>query len=291
MSTARRFVSGLLQGTGAGLVDVANKRHQETLRRLEIEYADRRDERRHEQRKGLLASVQVAEGNEVYGITQGGERKDLGFRARPTSAQIKHGIDDDGMSVEDKRLLDSLVKRHTSGKGSLEGETTDWDAISRTLQRMGRDDLLDVVGRADADASTRVDVGSPEYTEAQRMAEKWAKGKAGLLRRDKADFSQYGGSRAEAIQAKTLEYYRQLTGSDQRAGQPSPGVAATSEPASGGDKPSGAGTQTSPYRATTQQHIEWFKNNAPDGSVIHPFVDPHRGFHSGSNKYHLLAIV
>jgi hypothetical protein len=32
--------------------------------------------------------------------------------------------------------------------------------------------------------------------------------------------------------------------------------------------PPGAGTRENPYQATTQQHVDWFRNNAPAGAVI-----------------------
>lgn len=57
-----------------------------------------------------------------------------------------------------------------------------------------------------------VDVTDPNYQEARRLAEEWANKKAGWLSADSSDFSLYGGSRARAIAAKTMEFYERFNG-------------------------------------------------------------------------------
>jgi len=225
----RRLFGGLLTGAGEGQLQRARALRAEALLRLReeetgkrhsasLEAADRRSqaaitaaEKRAEtaatERRGLLSTVVPNAEGQLIGITQGGEKRDLGIQSGN-----KKDYPDSGMSVEDKRELDAAIDRHTSGKGSLEGEKTDWDGVATRLDKLGRQDLADRVRSMETPGSGKVDVGSAEYREAKRQAEEWASGKAGLLRSDKTDFSDYGGNRAEAINAKTLELYRELTG-------------------------------------------------------------------------------
>ncbi len=85
--------------------------------------------------------------------------------------------------------------------------------------------------------------------------------KAGFFSTDATDFKDHGGNKSAFINARTLELYGQLTGK-----KSSPSVAKTS-PAPKGSPP-GTGTQADPFKATTQEHIDWFTANAASGAVI-----------------------
>lgn len=275
MGTAQRIIAGGLIGVGEGLIEQARAERDKLLALLKQQgltartlLHEARADRRAAQSGGLLTRVVADENNDMVGVTRSGDVKSLGFKGKPTAADKEL----DGLAVGDKRILDTLIERHTTGKGSLEGEKTDWQAIEKTLRDKGKDDLADLVATQDSQ-NQAVDVKSPEYREAQRMAEDWASGKAGLLRSDKTDFSDYGGSRAEAIQAKTMEFYRNLTGTEptmQRAVSERfvPDSTKTGDQQVSGEQIPGSGTQADPYRATTQAELDWFKNNAPAGAII-----------------------
>lgn len=274
MSTAQRVLGGLLVGTGQGMVDTAVAKRNAALEMVRNQnLADReaaRDRRTAERqaasdkrRGGLLSNIATDASGNLIGVTASGDTKPLNIRSGKKADQP-----DSGLSVEDKREIDLAIKRHTTGKDSLQGEQTDWSAVAETLRKGGREDLARRVAPPASEAAG-VDVESPEYREAKQQAEAWASDQAGVFRTDKTDFAQYGGNRAEAIQAKTLELYQQMKGAVNRSGGASVSSGA-SQPQSptGGAAPAGSGTQADPYRAATQADIEWVKNNAPAGSVI-----------------------
>lgn len=264
MTGLLRVAGGAAQGYGEGLLEYAAAKRREALMAMQQEGADRRatltqdrvDARaeagRREQR-GLLSNVVTDQAGQTYGITRGGDTMDLGIKqALPKSRQPIAGL-----SVEDQRAIDLAIERETTGKGSLEGESINWQNVASRLRRSGRSDLAERVASLSSSQSQGIDVDSPEYREAQSQAEAWAKDQAGLFSTDKTDFGDYGGNRQEAIRQKTLEIYGTLK---------SPGGTTTAS--RDGGSPPGSGTQESPYRATTQAHIDWVKNNAPDGVII-----------------------
>ena len=266
MSDTQRIVGGLLSGAGEGMLESARARRHEALLTLQHQAvtdresererrADERSETAHRRSSGLLSSVVTGEGGELTGITRGGDTKGLGIKSTEGA----------GLSVEDKREMDAAIKRHTSGKGSLEGEQTDWEAVTNRLRSVGREDLARRVESMESPASSRIDVESPEYREAKSMAEEWASDQAKFFSTDKTDFGDYGGNKSEAIQAKTMELYGQLRGSPAAQGAPTNAAPRASDTATA---PRGSGTQADPYRAATQADIDWFKENAPAGSVI-----------------------
>jgi hypothetical protein len=201
--------------------------HERTLDRDAQQHGRtlKRDEQQHERRRGLLRD----------------------------KADLKAAEDESGLSASDQRALNAAVKRETSGKGSYEGEQTDWEAVAKRLRSVGREDLARYVESQEATGTKSVDVESREYVEAKGMAEEWANNKARILRSDKADFPEYGGSRTEAIRQKTLEYYRDFAGQggDAPASRPS----AASEPAAS-SQTAGSGTESDPFKPTTQAEFD-----------------------------------
>ncbi len=68
----------------------------------------------------------------------------------------------------------------------------------------------------------------------------------------------------DAVRKRAQELFDLMTGNSARQ-QAQPTAAPASGPQSG---LSGAGTEENPYQASSQADIDWFKNNAPAGSVI-----------------------
>lgn len=269
MSTAQRVFGGLLVGAGDGMVLAAQNRRKEALLRIQNEEVLKREKRRDDradaradktakENRGLLTSVTNDKDGKMFGITRGGDVNELGITAPIKASDLPKS----GLSVDDKRELDVAIDRHTSGKGSIEGETTDWKAVAKSLRAGGREDLAARIESGES-TSNEVDVDSSEYREAQTQAEKWAEDQAKFFGRDKTDFADYGGNRSEAIQAKTLELYKQLKG-----GLTQPDATTTQTAPQGGGPVPGSGTESDPFVATTQDQVDWFRNSAPPGTII-----------------------
>lgn len=80
---------------------------------------------------------------------------------------------------------------------------------------------------------------------------------------------------AESRQA--LQQYQQLTGSSKPGLNITPQQAQGSEPITAlqqsqkpqqAAQPQGSGTKEQPFKAQTQDHVDWFKNSAPQGAII-----------------------
>jgi len=140
--------------------------------------------------------------------------------------------------------------------------------VDKTLREEGRNDLADYL--KEQDTGPEIDVESPEWREAQSMAEEWAKGRTGLFSSRKSEFPETGGNMPEAIQKKQMEFYEQLTGKKGGGSQEPEAQASGPDPAQPDmqGKPSGSGTKENPYQAQTQADIDWFKANAREGDVI-----------------------
>lgn len=254
----RAVIGGLLTGLGEGLVNRdRDRRKEEQERRKEI-IARLKEDRQFKQQSGLLASTQVDESGNVIGITRSGQSSKLGFKARPNA-----NASQSGMSAGDKRTLDAAAAIYTTK--DLAGEKTDWAKVATHLRKQGHADLAKLV---DLDKSTStIDVNSDQYIEAQRMADEWIDEQTTVLGRDKTELSEYGGNRAQARQAKTQEFYKELTGTDQPSGGTKPAKSGTKLLESG-TKPAGSGTEKDPYRAFSQADVDWFKANAAAGTII-----------------------
>lgn len=286
MAKAQAVFGGLLSGVGQGMVMQHEQRREEALERArqiredkrlrkDREFTRERDQADREHRSGLLSQVDTdREGNRI-GITASGETRELGYQA-PLDSESQPG----SMSSEDQRLWDAAIQRHTSTEDGFDDrETTDWEAVSASLREQGREDLAQLAGPA-AGLSDRIDVNSSEYIEAARRADEWVSSQAGWLSTDSSDFDEFGGNREQARQQKTLEFYDQLTGrsesstGSQRSGLGAGGSAGQGEGGqaqrgqSASQTPPGSGSRQDPYKATSQDHIDWFIENAPAGAVI-----------------------
>ncbi len=217
MGDAARFFGGVLTGTGQGLLEKAKADRRETLARIRQEGADSRLKSSQEHSSGMIRSVASDTSGKTYGITAGGDVKDL---------QIQQAVA--GLSIDDKRELDAAIKRETTGKGSFEGEKTDWDAVAKRLRDVGREDLASRVQSMDDEGgSTKVD--SPEYREALRVAEKEAQDKNPIgpdAIRPGGMKKAYGGlSEQEWITQRASELYDQYKGGGKPASRGAAGSA------------------------------------------------------------------
>lgn len=284
---------GLLTGLGEGLRQDGIQKREAALRQLELQQQSQReiarDERRAEQQeqadqrrfeqerqllqeRGRLTSQQAAEeeerrarrerdtlnsvvtdrSGELVGVTQRGDTRKLGVSSAAKS----------GLSAEDKRLFDIVTERFTTE--DIEGKRTDFAAVAEQLRRQGRDDLAQI-------AAPPGFVSDDLREEARRQAEEEASGRTSFFRSRASEFPETSGSKAEFINRRTEEIIRERTG---RAPTNTPSDArGSSEPDNRNDTPSvdvppGAGTNSSPFRATTQAHIDWFRTQAPAGTVI-----------------------
>lgn len=242
--TKRRLAGGLLTGLGAGMIEQARAKREMALAQLREEGATKR-------------------------ASMGEDRADARERYRQQEitkrSNARGGSSGARGLLSDKQRIDIAVQRNTTGKGTLEGERTDWDAAAERLRDVGRPDLAQYL--ESARDSGGIDVDSPEYREASRMAEEWAKERTGLFKSRKAEFPEYGGNRAEATQAKTLELYARLKGGETTA------VPRETTPVSrpeGSESASGSGTQEDPYRPTNQAQFDAL----PQGAI---FVNPADG--------------
>lgn len=240
---------------------------------------DARAERTNASRRGSLSTTVTDKNGRVYGVTEGLDTKDLGITAPPP--REKGARDESGLSEGDKRLWDVVKQRNTT-KGGLAGEdTTDYLAMAEDFKRQGRADLAQIASPPGSGKPAGMDVNDPAYAEAQKKADAWVSNQAGWLSTDSSDFKDYGGNREQARAKKTEEFYRQLKGTpaaeapaaeaaSAAAAKPAakPTAMATKTPGNSGAKPSGSGTQQDPYQGLTQEDINWFKANAPKGSII-----------------------
>ena len=247
----RAVLGGLLVGVGKTYSDRAKDRRDEERKRREEVLERLKEDRKLQEQRGLLANTQPDAAGNVRGVTRGGDVIDLGFKAQPRA-----GASQSGMSAGNKRILDAAAAIYTTK--DFAGEKTDWAKVATHLRERGHAELAKLVDPG-KETST-VDVNSDQYLEAQRMADEWISEQTSFLGRDKTELADYGGNRAQALQAKTTEFYKQLTGTD----QPSGGT----KPAESGTKVAGSGTEDEPYRATSQADVDWFKANAAAGAII-----------------------
>ncbi|CAN0104667.1 unnamed protein product, partial [Chrysoparadoxa australica] len=101
-------------------------------------------------------------------------------------------------------------------------------------------------------------------SEARAQARREAESRKSLFKPRSSEFSETGGDEKAWIDMRAQE----LVGGGQGSANRGNGQASASKPASGGGTPPGEGTQASPFKGSSQDHIEWFKNSAPKGAVI-----------------------
>lgn len=269
-STAKRIIGGLLTGGGEGMLEQARSRRKETLLKLQQSDQNARDERRetraderadksHQQSRGLLTGVfPDAEGN-MQAVTRGGDTKPLGFKSGRKSDQATSG-----RSADDQRLINEAKERNTTQEG-IDDPVIDWKGVDAYLAAKGRPDLA--APRA-LPGDTSIDKNSEEWLSAQEDAEKWAKDQERFWSFDTTVFEPYGGE-TQAIRNKAMEYYLADKGvvanKSNTSGATKPDTSATSMVPGA---PPGSGTESDPYRATTQQQVDWFKSSATAGTII-----------------------
>lgn len=258
MADTKRITGGLLSGIGTGLVNQARSDREERLLELEEQNRVKREETDFNRRKGLLTQVVTGEGGSLYGITAGGDTKPLGIKAAEKAG-------DSGRSAGDSRLINDAFKAHTTGTGSYGGEQVDLAGVAAYLRQSQRPDLAALYEPSES-VGTIVD--SAEYRKAEEQAEQWAEEQTSFFKSRKEEFPEHGGSKTDAIRAKTMEIYNELTGgkaptrSTPAKSEQSPATARVPAGLSGG------GSEADPYIATTQEHVKWFLDNAPSGAVI-----------------------
>lgn len=225
MASGKAILGGALAGIGETFIQRAEAMRQEALERARElrEQEEKEDDRNF--RRGLLTSVKADEKNRLVGITQGGETKDLGVTVAPPKDR-----DSGGLSAGDQRLWNVVRSKYT--RDGLQGETTDWASMARELAEVHqRPDLAKLA--QPAQGAQGVDVESPEWRQAEQMADDWISGQAGLFRTDATDFKDFEGNREQARQAKTLEIYQQLTGQAPAPAPAAGGAAPASKPSNG----------------------------------------------------------
>lgn len=250
-------------GAGQTLTDRHKDRREEERERRKETIARVKEDRQFKRQSGLLANTQPDAAGNVQGVTRGGDVIDLGFKAQP-----KANAAQSGMSAGDKRILDAATAIYTAKDSDTGIEKTDWSKVATHLRKRGHAALAQLVDPG-KDASTTIDVSSDQYLEAQRMAEEWTSDQAGFFSTDESDFADHGGNKAQALQAKTMEFYQQLTGTKPAASEtkrPSGGTGIIAIDRSGG----GSGTQASPHTPKTQDEYD----QIPSGSY---YVDPESG--------------
>lgn len=110
---------------------------------------------------------------------------------------------------------------------------------------------------AEKNIEVRTERDRAEREDARRQAEAEAKDKAGYFSSDESDFKNDSGSRAAFIERRTNEILAGRRGGTSGVGDQKAAV-----------KPTGQGTKSDPYKATTQADVDWFKANAPAGAII-----------------------
>lgn len=291
----KAIVGGLLHGVGTGMVAQAEQRREEALERArDLRRQREREEDRNFQREtrqedrefqqqtrqedrefqgGLLSQIDTDESGRRIGITRTGEEKPLSYKAPMKGKKDGAG----GLSSSDRNLMERVAQNYW-GKMNAEGQfimpEEARDKYVQTLERAG--ELAEAAG-VPITTATRIAAmsisGPMSEDEAKQQAEKEAAEQiSGWGKGDERD--QYIKTRAPELMRESRvaleEYERYLgrggTGAGTGVNQQQTGQAQSGQSASG--TPPGQGTRGDPYKATTQQHVDWFLNNAPSGAVI-----------------------
>jgi hypothetical protein len=119
--------------------------------------ADERANRQVEGRRGMLSNIVTDESGRYFGITEGGERKDLGIKAR--IKEEKPDPNADGLSAAEKRAMEIAIRRHTKEDPKTFAQVTDWDGVASSLEGAGHKDAAKLVrGNGPAAEAPSVDV-------------------------------------------------------------------------------------------------------------------------------------
>lgn len=271
MASDWKFIAGgLLTGGGAGLVEADKGAKAREAARAAMLHdlerderresrADKRSEAQDRRRMGEVVDYNTDETGEIIGLTRGGEVKRTGTMA---------GIGDDDKSTANMREARWLVK---------EGIAANLDeAYARVRERVAMTDEEKRIRALEWATRMKDAYGNQAFTTPEKLAKavkafelfsagdytgaetqlnsinpkkpedkSWLKGMFDALGGSGgAGASQAGGSDPTLSQAM-------------RPGQQQPAGA-----------PPGSGTEAAPYQAATQEHVEWFKQNAKPGQVI-----------------------
>jgi hypothetical protein len=270
---ARSVAGGLLSGLGGGVVnrhendredaqiareqaiERAREIRQDLMRREEVQGAradniaadtanrvSRENESRadRESREGEVADSFIDENNQVHTVTRGGLIKGSGIKARPERTS---GSAADPFPEQEWR---AVVQRYTTKDPETGYDVTDWEGVADKFDQMGNAKLAELARNYGSGEDAPSD--SPELDQFAARTE---------------DIRAAAGGKSDPALDEYLDIADRATGR-----KSTPNAAPSRAPAATGGKPPGAGTQASPYQATTQEQIDWFKQNATAGAII-----------------------
>lgn len=290
--------------------------HRQSMDRMDAEYRNRRGLLREEsdlrmaRESEQITSTFTDDQGRVIGVTRSGDTKPLGTAQQDPKDPKLYTIYDDkgrerkatydsdrgfvpvggskaadsdakdptrGISAEDNRLLDRLIERHTTTDDFGE-DKTDWGAVSRELDRMGRDDLARIAGPStDGGGLSWEDAMSRATSEAEEREGGWfSSGDFGGVSKQEwiteraRELSGRGGNAGREVIDTPPQGRDQATAGEGPDGQRSNAMTPKSKRGEGDEasKPQGSGTAEDPYTATTQAQVDWFKKNAKSGDRI-----------------------
>lgn len=321
---SKAMIGGLLQGAGKGMVAQGERRREElaaareaaleqaeAMREEALERARERREREFEREKGeaerehqsgLLSRTVTGDDGKVYGITRGGEKKDLGITKSGDGSGSGSGSGGSGqgeeqafamMSTDEERTYKKIKNRYTNPNT----DKVDWQNFISHLRDMpserGGERWNEFADLLTGSVGTRM-----SREEAREQAAREANERKGYLSSRGDEFPETDGDQQAWIEMRTNELMgggsaqdggggggrerqgggRQSTGQESRQGaggdQQATGSGGGSDrrpQAQSGQRanvPPGKGTQAAPYKASKQAHIDWFLENAPEGAVI-----------------------
>lgn len=288
MSTGRAIAGGLLVGLGEGMSAQGKTRsaNAAAMREAALEEARAQRDRRweqedaeteHERSRGLIHGTATTDDNEIIGITKGGEKIDIGAKAKPKDGEGGK----DGVSTATLNTMERVANRYWStlnpdGQWILPEEAR--DQYTQTLERA---EELAAKGTPAAKA-TRIAAqslsGPMDEEKARKVAMNEARDvefKGVFTNKDAPEKEEWLNNRAKELMDESrgaLKEYQRLSSAPERSGgssksaQQAEGKKPTESKKAG--SPPGSGTQAQPFKATSQSHIDWFKQSAPKGAII-----------------------
>ena len=262
-STFQYIAGGLLSQGGKALQQRGLMEREARLAELNHQY--RLDEQKQSQDAALnLEGVRAA--NTLENTRLSGEQGLKLEDVRATNNRENTKLDNDLTSARDdkkyQRDLDIAKAKAAADAEQITDIKQDSSGNFYGITPGGMVKNLGVKGVLPKNSEVPSD-GKLSWDDALARAEEEAKDKAGYFSSDQTDF---GGSRQDWITRRALE----LSGTDNPpadAGVDAPTRPATPAPSPDG-KPSGEGSKASPYQATSQADISWFKQNARPGDVL-----------------------
>lgn len=271
MGYAKFIGGGLLSGLGQGMVMQAEDRRQEALelarqkfRSDELaeqrQFQTERDEKQHE----LSMAGRMIDQN----FQLGRDEANRNFQAEQAEANRGHALEISDRSTQ--RALDVAGIRATGKGGSGAGSDEDGFVLStddeRLLKRLDTQHAGDRAGMREELTRLGRDDLAVLYEMSMDEARRWVRDQ------DRAGRSWFNrtfgrsGLTAEEIDKRAEGILRENQPGGNR------GLIQRPEPADAGMRVpeglAGSGNQADPFRATTQEHIDWFRENAPPGSII-----------------------